>query len=159
MKHCPRAVSIARPSTLQLTALPSELAAAPRYLEYTLLITTYQIPKHIKVLMGCRQKLRVALVMLHLFKCILAYWEHKVSVTFVRLLLILILTEVSGADFSQSTLIWWVHEEYLCLQICHLCPCYPISIVVNHYHKLHNVNTFKVCLSTDKMLRSWRLCH
>ena len=29
MKHCPRAVSIARPSTLQLTALPSELAAAP----------------------------------------------------------------------------------------------------------------------------------
>ena len=30
MKHCPRAVSIARPSTLQLTALPSELAAAPR---------------------------------------------------------------------------------------------------------------------------------
>ena len=28
MKHCPRAVSIARPSTLQLTALPSELAAA-----------------------------------------------------------------------------------------------------------------------------------
>ena len=29
MKHCPRAVSIARPSTLQLTALPSELAGAP----------------------------------------------------------------------------------------------------------------------------------
>ena len=29
MKHCPRAVSIARPSTLQLTTLPSELAAAP----------------------------------------------------------------------------------------------------------------------------------
>ena len=28
MKHCPRAVSIARPSTLQPTALPSELAAA-----------------------------------------------------------------------------------------------------------------------------------
>ena len=32
MKHCPRAVSIARPSTLQLTALPSELAAAPETL-------------------------------------------------------------------------------------------------------------------------------
>ena len=31
MKHCPRAVSIARPSTLQPTALPSELAAAPMY--------------------------------------------------------------------------------------------------------------------------------
>ena len=30
MKHCPRAVSIARPSTLQLTMLPSELAAAPK---------------------------------------------------------------------------------------------------------------------------------
>ena len=29
MKHCPRAVSIARPSTLQPTALPSELAATP----------------------------------------------------------------------------------------------------------------------------------
>ena len=29
MKHCPRAVSISRPSTLQPTALPSELAAAP----------------------------------------------------------------------------------------------------------------------------------
>ena len=29
MKHCPRAVSITRPSTLQPTALPSELAAAP----------------------------------------------------------------------------------------------------------------------------------
>ena len=29
MKHCPRAVSIARPSTLQPTALPSELAVAP----------------------------------------------------------------------------------------------------------------------------------
>ena len=29
MKYCPRAVSIARPSTLQLTALPSEVAAAP----------------------------------------------------------------------------------------------------------------------------------
>ena len=29
MKHCPRAVSIARPSTLQHTELPSELAAAP----------------------------------------------------------------------------------------------------------------------------------
>ena len=29
MKHCPRAVVIARPSTLQLTALPSELAAGP----------------------------------------------------------------------------------------------------------------------------------
>ena len=32
MKHCPRAVSIARPSTLQLTTLPSELAAAPHTL-------------------------------------------------------------------------------------------------------------------------------
>ena len=31
MKHCPRAVSIARPSTLQHTALPSELAAAPHH--------------------------------------------------------------------------------------------------------------------------------
>ena len=30
MKHCPTAVSIARPSTLQPTALPSELAAAPK---------------------------------------------------------------------------------------------------------------------------------
>ena len=29
MKHCPRAVSIARPSTLQPTELPSELAATP----------------------------------------------------------------------------------------------------------------------------------
>ena len=41
MKHCPRAVSIARPSTLQLTALPSELAAAPAILEERYVVLQY----------------------------------------------------------------------------------------------------------------------